>query len=153
MIRLTFWAVLGLWAMTAAAQAASSCSVGSLPDGDMGLYDPQTTTVDLVKQFSMFVRCTEVTTARVTAGPSQTTGSVDNRALKNDNNNDRLRYQLFLDAACTRVFGELEPNAAYTQIASNGGQGRVNFWARVYGNQTEASPGNYRDYVTLTITP
>ncbi|WP_028452530.1 spore coat protein U domain-containing protein [Chitinilyticum aquatile] len=133
--------------------AAPSCTVGSIPDGDMGIYDPQTSVADLVMQFSMFVRCTEPTVTKVTAGPSQATGSVDNRAMKNDRNTDTLRYQLFLDAGCSKVFGELEPNAAFAQVSSSSGQGRINFWSKVYGNQSSVSAGHYRDYITLTITP
>lgn len=132
---------------------AASCSISSLPDGDLGIYDPQTTISDFVKQYSLFVTCSDATQAKVTAGPSSVTGSEVARSMRNEGNSDVINYQLYLNSACTTIFGTADPNAAFTTIASAGGQGRVNFWAKVYGNQTTASPGTYRDYITLTVTP
>ncbi|QLG89474.1 spore coat protein U domain-containing protein [Chitinibacter bivalviorum] len=132
---------------------AASCSISSLPDGDLGLYDPQSTVADIVRQFSLFVTCSAATQAKVTAGPSFFTGSEASRSMRNDSNADVLNYQLFLDSNCTRIFGTADPNAATASIANAGGQARVNFWTKIYGNQTSASPGTYRDYITLTVTP
>lgn len=132
---------------------AVSCSISSLPDGDLGIYDPQTNVADFVMQYSMFVTCSDATQAKVTAGPSSVTGSEVTRSMRNDSNSDVINYQLYLDANCTRYFGTADPNAAITSISSPSGQGRVNFWSKVYGNQTSASPGTYRDYITLTVTP
>jgi spore coat protein U-like protein len=129
---------------------AMSCTVSSLPIGDMGIYFPS---ADITRQYAIYLSCTSGgASASLMAGPSQNTGSIENRQLKHESKTDTLRYQLCLDSHCGIVFGNSGPNIGHVLI-NDRHQGRFSFWVKVYGGQYQVSAGYYRDAITLTVTP
>jgi spore coat protein U-like protein len=149
------WLACGLLALAWGAQAAS-CSV-SPPQASIGQYDPITSTNGVRALFQIGVTCSAATGFTVTAGPSQTSGSISNRQLRGEDPTSLLTYQLCLDSnwggSCNIIFGTPpDGNAVSGNIANAGGSMQVVFWALVYGNQP-AKPGWHTDYVTISIEP
>lgn len=134
----------------------AGCSV-TPPLASLGQYDPETSGNGVRGIFNMFITCSEITGFTVTAGPSQTTGSISLRQMRGEVSSSLLNYQLCLDSnwggACNTIFGT-PPNgyAISGNISSAGSTVGVTFWALVYGNQP-AMPGWHNDYVVITVTP
>ncbi|WP_028450111.1 Csu type fimbrial protein [Chitinibacter tainanensis] len=129
---------------------AMSCSISSLPIGDMGVYFPD---IDITRQYAIFLTCTSGgAIASLSAGPSQNTGSIENRRMKHDSRSDTLRYQLCLDGACSTIFGN-SGNQIGTIMITDQNQGRFSFWVKVFGGQPLVAAGTYRDTVTITLSP
>jgi spore coat protein U-like protein len=134
----------------------AGCSV-TPPQVSLGQYDPATSTSGVRGIFNLSITCSEVTGFTVTAGPSQTTGSISSRQLRGENPSSLLNYQLCLDGnwggACNIVFGSPPDGTAITGSISRAGSTIVViFWALVYGNQP-AMPGWHDDYVVITVSP
>ncbi|WP_373974225.1 spore coat U domain-containing protein [Chitinibacter sp. SCUT-21] len=129
---------------------AMSCNISSMPIGDLGVYTPE---IDVTRQYAIFLNCTGGGgMASITAGPSHTTGSIENRRIKHSNQTSTLRYQLCLDGNCSKIFGN-SGNQIGSVVIDDRNQGRFSFFARIYGGEFQAAAGLYRDSVTITITP
>lgn len=133
----------------------AGCSV-SPPQAALGQYDPATAS-SVRGIFNLAISCSEVTSFTVTAGPSQTTGSISNRQLRGENPSSVLNYQLCIDAnwggPCNTVFGTPpNGNALSGTVTRPGAITQVVFWALVYGDQP-AMPGWHDDYVVITVSP
>jgi spore coat protein U-like protein len=134
----------------------ASCSV-TPPQAVIGQYDPETSINGVRALFILTISCSEITSFTVTAGPSQTTGSISSRQLLGEDPSSRLNYQLCLDAnwggACNMIFGiPPDGNAISGYISRAGSAAQAVFWAIVFGNQP-ASPGWHDDYVVITVEP
>jgi spore coat protein U-like protein len=133
----------------------AGCSV-TPPEVALGQYDPITGS-SVRGIFNLAITCNEITSFTVTAGPSQTTGSISSRQLRGENPSSLLNYQLCLDGnwggPCNIVFGSPPDGTAITGAVSRAGSTvLVTFWALVYGNQP-AMPGWHDDYVVITVNP
>jgi hypothetical protein len=134
----------------------AGCSV-TPPQASLGQYDPATSSSGVRGIFNLAISCSEITGFTVTAGPSQTTGSISSRQMRGEVSSSLLNYQLCLDGnwggACNIIFGTPPNGTAITGSISHAGSTMVvTFWALVYGNQP-AMPGWHNDYVVITVTP
>jgi spore coat protein U-like protein len=129
---------------------AMSCTVSSFPIADMGIYFAG---IDTTRQYVIFLTCTSGgAVAQLTAGPSQNTGSTENRKMKHESKADTMPYQMCLDGACTTNFGNTG-NQIGSLLIDDRNQGRFSFWVKIPGGQNQVSAGIYRDSVTITLTP
>lgn len=133
----------------------AGCTV-TPPLAPLGQYDPATGS-SVRQQFSMSISCSEMTSFTITAGPSQTTGSISNRQLRGENPSSLLRYQLCLDAnwggPCNTIFGTPPDGNALSGTTTRPGTiALAYFWVLVYGDQP-AMPGWHDDYVVITVSP
>ena len=153
-MRTKLWILLLSFFISGASWAG--CSV-TPPQASLGQYDPETSGSGIRGIFNLVITCSESTSFTVTAGPSQTTGSISSRQLRGENPSSLLNYQLCLDSnwggACNIIFGTPpNGNAISGTVSSAGGTVVVTFWALVYGNQP-AMPGWHDDYVVITVNP
>ncbi|QZA81680.1 spore coat protein U domain-containing protein [Deefgea piscis] len=137
-----------------AASWGSSCSI-SLPTGDLGGYEPSVNEAGVSIQQAFWVTCPAGTPLVITAGPSQTSGSIQNRQMRGSLTGTLLNYQLCHDypgsGTCVRIFGDGQVGTPLTANAAGYQQG-IYFWTHVFGKQM-VDGGEYIDYVAISINP
>lgn len=129
--------------MTGSVEAlAQQCTVSSVAVS-FGAYDPIAGN-PLNATGSISVTCTPATITVVKLDPGQNSGgNFVQRKMQGDSN--YLNYNLYTDAACTKIWGDGTSNT-FTQ---SGGTNII-----VYGRippLQKVKPGTYSDYVTIIV--
>ncbi len=137
-----------LWAPTARAQCAVSVSGFAF-----GSYDVFAAT-NLDSTANLTINCTINTNARVTMGPSSTSGSINTRQLRAASGTDRLNYNLFINSGRTVVWGDgITGGSAATAVGVRRG---VPFVGLIFGRipaGQDVGAGAYTDQVIVSVTP
>jgi spore coat protein U-like protein len=128
--------------------AAPGCSV-SVQDALFGVYDPSgPLPSNTIAQISVF--CSGPTTLTILTGPSRTSGSSTDRRLRHRFRSDTLAYNLFQDAAYTRVWGDGAVGSPVSVNVTGRYTGQI--FGQIYPGQ-DAWVGDYEDVVTITVLP
>jgi spore coat protein U-like protein len=85
------------------------------------------------------------------SGPSSRTGDFQNRRMSGPAG-DELRYQLFVNAARTVVWGDGSRDTSPIIIPAGGTSRTATAYAEIFGGQW-GSQGEYGDTITVSITP
>lgn len=129
---------------TAAPAIAASCTVDP-QDLTLGAYDPLAMAPqDAVAYIT--VTCDAATPFVVTLGP----GSGDYVARTMRGGGQSLRYNLFLDASRSTVWGDGSNGSG--SLSQTGTGGTFPVYARAPGRQTDLRAGTYSDSITVTVT-
>ena len=126
----------------------ASCTASGTSLNFGGSIDPLRTSGAIDATAALNVTCTNTTPYSIglSAGTNASAGNTAARAMKNGGY--ALAYQLYLDAARSKVWGE--DSNGYTGVGTGSGQNLT-----IYGRLPSlagAVPGNYSDTVTVTIT-
>jgi spore coat protein U-like protein len=138
-------------AVGAAGPIASSgqCMVAATPVA-FGMYDPLLHQ-DGVTVGMLHYRCSG-TPKRLTIG--LTTGDSSSfRARRLGRGSNAIKYNLYLDAACTQIWGD-GTGGSQTYIVnspSSGSEVSIPVYGRLFGDRN-ASAGNYHDNVSVVVT-
>ena len=124
------------------------CSI-SVQDVLFGSYDPSSpAATNTIAQF--LIVCTAPTLLTISIGSSRTSGSSSARRMRHGFRSETLAYNLFQDAAYTRVWGD---GAVGTPLsASVSGRYAGQIFAQIFPGQ-DAWVGAYEDSVTITVLP
>lgn len=149
------WAVMLLFlgqgtAMSAGPLSASPsrCSI-SVQDLLFGSYDPSSTiSSNTVGQFS--VNCTGTARLSISVGPSRTTGSISDRRMRHRSRTDTIAYNLFLDPAHNRLWGDSAVGSPLNITVTGRYSGQI--FGQMLAGQ-DAWVGDYDDTVTITVLP
>lgn len=148
------WILSLLLMMLSLASWGAGCSI-SLPTGDLGGYEPSVNDSGIAIQQAFWVTCPIGTPFVISAGPSQTSGLILKRQMKNTFAGGLLLYQMCHDypgaGYCNRVFGNGTDGEALSATATGVQQGMY-FWIYVFGKQM-VEGGEYVDYVSISINP
>ncbi|MDD5480931.1 spore coat U domain-containing protein [Rhodoferax sp.] len=74
------------------------------------------------------------------------------RKMTRAGGSNTLTYNLYADAARTRVLGDGTHGSVTLKINSNKNNYSQTIWGRLPGGQTSALPGNYQDMVVATVS-
>lgn len=74
------------------------------------------------------------------------------RKMTRAGGSNTLTYNLYADAARTRVLGDGTHGSVTLKINSNKNNYSQTIWGRLPGGQTSALPGNYQDVVVANIS-
>lgn len=110
---------------------------------EFGVYEPYAS-APLTSTGWIEVRCEVVTSYRVLL--SSASGGADDRALLGPR--DRLRYQIYLDAARTMIWGDGSALSSVLAVTSRGE--RHSLYGRIPAGQN-VRPGHYSDLVTVMV--
>jgi spore coat protein U-like protein len=153
--RIRFCVLLGLLlGSPAMLHAASSCSLSStgLSFGNFNLLD----SAPRDSSSSLTVTCTGITGEIVSysLAAALLPAYSDTRIMANGSYS--LRYNFFVDAARTVVFGDGTHGSALIgggmTLSGSQNQAAHTIYARIEGHQNVAPPGSYVDTVVLTIS-
>lgn len=134
--------------------AIASCSVSATPIG-FGSYD---VFLDIPSDTAgtVTVNCmSNVVRARLTAGPSQTSGTFIPRQMKRSDGTDLLNYNVFTDALRSIVFGDGTGGTTGIDLRRPTGKPSpwsqyINIFGRIPPGQ-DVPVGSYSDSLTITI--
>jgi len=134
--------------------AMGFCSVSATPMGfgsydvflDIPSYTAGTVTVNCMS---------EVQRARLTAGPSQTSGTFNPRQMKHSAGTDLLNYNVFTDAPGSIIFGDGTGGTTSINLRRPVGKPApwsefINIFGKIPPGQN-VSVGSYSDTLTITI--
>ncbi len=129
--------------------AACGVSVTGLNFGSYNVFS----TAPLRSVGSLSVTCNErlAPLVTITLGPSANTGVTNPRGLRKSGSADVLRYNLFVDAAFSQLWGD---GISGGVVLSNRVTRNAAWNALVYGNLPalqNVSPGSYSDSLLITI--
>ncbi len=127
-----------------AAQALGTCSVTSATSLAFGTYDPFSTAAVLVSGFVRH-RCAKPALPRISLSAGSGASFAPRRMRSAI---DVLAYNLYLDAACTQVWGDGSAGTReYIAVTQNAD---VPVYGRIPAGQ-DVSAGTYGDVVTVTF--
>jgi spore coat protein U-like protein len=132
-----------------AAARAANCAIGALSGLGFGSYDPFAA-APLDSLATITYRCTKPAVYRITLGPGSS-GSYAARQLRNGA--EVLRYNLFLDAARTSVWGDGTGGTGAgpgVVVDAGAGSDTAYVFARVFPLQ-DVGVGLYSDTVQITF--
>jgi spore coat protein U-like protein len=141
--------VLAVCMLAGSGRASAACTIwaGALV---LGNYDPSTPAV-VVQGYDIELRCDAGELQfELALGPSATSGSVEARAMQHAFRPAILRYNLYQDAAATRLW--TDRGAGMLVGATLRGRAVVSVHARIEPLQ-DAWVGDYHDDVVLTVLP
>jgi spore coat protein U-like protein len=152
--RVRIWVLLGLLLGSTAMVHAAACSLNTtgLSFGNFNLLD----TAARDSSSSLTVACTGTTGEIVSysLAASLLPAYSDTRIMTNGSYS--LRYDFFVDAARTAVFGDGTHGSTLIggSMTLSGSQGQAvhTIYARIEGHQNAVPPGSYGDTVNLTIS-
>jgi spore coat protein U-like protein len=134
--------------------AMGSCTVSATSMG-FGSYDVFLSTAS-DSAGTVTVNCmSNVVRARITAGPSQASGTFNPRQMKREGGTDLLNYNVFTDAARSVIFGDGTGGTSVLTIRRPTGKPApwtqfINIYGRIFPGQ-DVSVGSYSDSFTITI--
>jgi spore coat protein U-like protein len=134
--------------------AVGSCTVSATPVG-FGSYDVFMS-VPSDSAGTLTVDCmSNVVRARITAGPSQASGTFIPRQMKREGGTDLLNYNVFTDAARSAIFGDGTGGTSAITIRRPTGKPApwmqfINIYGRIFPGQ-DVWVGSYSDSFTITI--
>lgn len=128
------------------------CSVDSVTSVAFGNYDPESAQEqNTTGRLRFHCEPPDKITVQVTIGPSATTGSVSDRAMRELGGGDQLHYNLFQDRRGTIVWGDGVTGGSPAFV-----EGKNKFNVEIYGiappNQ-QVDVGTYADVLRITILP
>lgn len=144
-LKSSYYVFFLLTCITTVAHAAS-CSISTTAIS-FGSYDvfsnaPTDTTG------SVTVNCAPVSTPYTIALESGLHGPMNNRAMQSAISNKKLRYNLYIDAAHSTIWGN---GTANTAVVNGNTSATVNVYGRIPPEQN-VDIGAYSDSVTVTVT-
>ena len=149
------FAVVILLAAPCAALGQNELKVGcqfmSVPALNFGFYDPADGT-DTLTSDTFTVKCNGNIDETITASTGANSGDYNNRLMRGGEGNDTLRYQIYIDAARTIIWGDGTGNSSPIVFHENGAFNDVTIYASMPAGQS-AGNGAYSDTVTITILP
>jgi spore coat protein U-like protein len=99
------------------------------------------------------VSCSTTVNARVTLGPSTTSGNIVGRQMRPASGPDRLNYNLFINSARTNVWGDgVSGGSALVFRVVRGRPAVRTIFGRIPPGQDVAA-GIYSDQVVITVAP
>ena len=114
-----------------------------------GSYDPSSAVAtNSIGQFS--VNCTGTAILSISLGPSRTTGNIADRRMRHRSRGDTLVYNLYLDAARTRLWGGSAVGNSLDITVTGHYFGQI--FGQIMAGQ-DAWVGEYDDTVTITVLP
>jgi spore coat protein U-like protein len=143
------WAALVVALAGPAAARAANCTIGTLSGLGFGSYDPFAA-APLDSVATITYRCTRPSVYRITLGPGSS-GTYTARLLRNGA--DVLRYNLFLDAGRTAVWGDGTGGTGVgpgVVVDAGAGSDTAYVFARVLPLQ-DVAVGLYSDTVQITF--
>jgi spore coat protein U-like protein len=151
-----FAAALALFAATSATaqlRASNGCRFTSGQSIQFGVYvDGQDAPRHTVTAFEVQCKGTAILLdIPLTANAGQNSGDMLDRKLRH-RDGDELRYQLYVDSARTRVWGD---GTRGTEVAIMTTRGAVKF-VTIYGDMPAGqwgSEGDYDDQIVITVLP
>lgn len=145
-------AILTLLGLLPAAQVFAACNVNAtgMSFGAYDVFDP----IGLQTTGSITVSCDEAPPPDVTisVGPSAHSNQINLRKMKHASRNDQLSYNLFIDPAGNRVWGD-GTSGGSTVFLNNVTRNKprtVPLYGILPPNQ-DVSVGQYSDHVVVTI--
>ena len=136
------WFLILIALICAAEARAQQCTVSSVAVS-FGAYDP-TVGNPLNATGSISVTCTPATMSVVRLDPGRNSGgNFSQRKMQGDGN--YLTYNLYTDAACTKIWGDGTGNT-FTQA----GGSNVIVYGKIPAIQ-KVTPGVYSDFVTIIV--
>ena len=140
-----------LLAALGAPSASAQCAVATTGFA-FGSYDVFTLT-NRDSTGTLTVSCTVTVNARVTLGPSATSGNIVGRQMRPASGTDRLAYNLFINSARTTVWGDgVSGGSALVFRVVLGRPAARTIFGRIPPGQDVAA-GTYNDQVVITVTP
>jgi spore coat protein U-like protein len=137
---------------TGAVALADSChvSTGALA---FGAYDTASSS-PLDAMGSLDLHCSNKVHAvlSLNVGSGAGAGFSAGRKMTLIGGSNTLIYNLYADAARTRVLGDGTHGSVTIKVNSDKNTYSQTFWGRLPGGQTSALPGNYQDVVVATIS-
>lgn len=129
-----------------ACHAHCSISVQDLAFGSYDVLNP----LPMTSSAAITINCKAPILITINIGPSMTTSTVLQRAMRHQIRADTLSYNLFRDSAYSQVWGDDGQAGGKSQRVS----GQVTLW--IYGllyPKQDVWVGNYSDSVTVTVLP
>jgi spore coat protein U-like protein len=124
----------------------------TVPFGDYSVFsNPSSSAPEFIVQ----IRCNPNTSGTLTLSRSSTNNSFNPRAMALTSAGDRVRYNVFLDAAGTQIFGDGQGGTT-ASISVNAEPNEKTFFIPMYFRTTaeeDAPAGTYTDTLTLTLNP
>ncbi|AZN36363.1 Csu type fimbrial protein [Iodobacter ciconiae] len=129
---------------------AGMCSFGSLQEVAFGQYAPNLGT-ETIRQELITARCTQAVKLSISFGPSQVSGTINGRKMRNiSGGSSMLRYHLYR-SNCKAP--ELGTGADALTVSVLAGVMTPIYFCAVLPALQQVDVGNYEDYVVLTISP
>ncbi|MGD9000152.1 MAG: spore coat U domain-containing protein [Granulosicoccaceae bacterium] len=144
--------IVTLLGLLPAVQAFAACNVSAdpMPFGVYDVFDP----VGSTSIGSIMVSCDEAPPPDVTiaVGPSLHSGQITLRQMKNASSDDRLSYNLFIDAGGNRVWGDGTSGGStvFLKNVTRNKPRTVPLYGILPPGQ-DVSVGQYTDHVDVTI--
>ena len=131
----------------------TGCSVNSVTSVAFGNYEPDAPT-PLTSTGALLFSCkpaNQELTVKVTIGPSQVSGSITDRAMRELGGTDQLHYNLFQDQRGQILWGDGNRGGSPAFVT-----GTKDFRVEIYGiarNAQQVSVGLYADVLRIAILP
>lgn len=137
-------------ALLPAYSTAGACSFGSVQEVAFGQYAPNLST-ETIRQELITASCTQAGKLSISFGPSQVSGTINNRKMRNiSGGGSQLRYHLY-KSTCKAP--ELGTGKDALSVAVSAGVVTPIYFCGVIPPMQQVDAGNYEDYVVLTISP
>ncbi|AMC34457.1 Csu type fimbrial protein [Janthinobacterium sp. B9-8] len=129
---------------------AGMCSFGSVQEVAFGQYAPSLST-ETIRQQLITASCTQAAKLSISFGPSQVSGTINDRKMRNiGGGSSLLRYHLY-KSTCKAP--ELGTGKDALSVLVSAGVVTPIYFCGVIPPLQQVDVGNYEDYVVLTISP